>query len=75
MISELKGLYEAWIAAVAAAIHDVTMRIVPQRRILLVEGDGQTFTMRVTSTGKGALLQQTSFRLLQGQPVPALPPE
>lgn len=75
MISELKDLFGAWIAAVAAAIHGVMVRIVPQRRILLVEGDGHTFTARVISTGKDALLEQTSFRLLQGQPVPAPPPE
>ena len=75
MIAELKNLFGVWIAAVAAAIHAVAVRIVPQRRILLVEGNGHSFTARMTSTGKGALLQQTSFRLLQGNPVPALTPE
>jgi general secretion pathway protein L len=75
MFSELKDLFGAWIAAVAAAIHGVTARIVPQRRILFVEGDGRSFTVRVTSTGNGASLQQTSFRLLQGRPVPVLTPE
>lgn len=75
MISELKDLFGAWIAAVAGAIHAVAMRVVPQRRILLVEDDEHSFTARVISGGKGALLQQTSFRLLQGRPVPAPAPE
>ena len=75
MMSELKDLFGAWIAAVAAAIRAVTARIVPQRRFLFVEGEGFGFTARVTSAGKGGLLPQASFHLVQGRPEPALPPE
>ena len=39
MMSELKELFGVWIEAVTAAIHAVMERIVPQRRIALVEGD------------------------------------
>ena len=73
MISELKDLFGEWIAAVAAVVHAVTARMVSQRRILFVEGDNDSFTARVTSAG--ALLPQTSFRLLHGRPEPALTPE
>ena len=49
MIPELKELFGEWIAAVDAAIRAATVRMVPRRRILLVEGDGNSFTARVTS--------------------------
>jgi general secretion pathway protein L len=75
MISELKDLFGEWIAAVAAVVHTVTARMVPQRRILFVEGDSDSFTARMTSAGKDVLLPQTSFRLLHGRPEPALTPE
>jgi general secretion pathway protein L len=75
MMSELKDLFGAWIAAVAAATRAVMARIVPQRRILFVEGEGFGFTARVISAGKGGVLPQASFRLVQGRPEPALPPE
>src|SRR5438445_8380003 len=75
MMWELKDLFGAWIAAVAAAIQAVTARMVPQRRILFVEGEANSFAARVTSASKGGFLAQTSFRLLYGRPEPALPPE
>jgi general secretion pathway protein L len=75
MISELKDLFGEWIAAVAAVVQTVTARIVPQQRILFVEGDSDSFTARMTSAGNDALLPQTSFRLLHGRPEPALTPE
>jgi general secretion pathway protein L len=75
MMSELKILFAEWIAAVAAAVHAVKARMVPQRRILFVEGEGDSFTARVTSTRKGGFLPPTSFRLLHGRPEPALTPE
>ena len=75
MISELKDLFGEWIAAVAAAVQAVMARMVPQRQIQFVEGDGDNFTARVTSAGKDALLPQTAFHLLHGRPEPALSPE
>jgi general secretion pathway protein L len=71
MLSELKDLFASWIVAVTAAIERVVIRIVPQRRILLVEGEPDNFTARVSSSGKGASLPQVSFRLLNGRPEPA----
>ena len=75
MISELKDLFVEWIAAVAAVVKAVMARIVPQRRILFVEGDSDSFTAREISAGKDALLPQTAFRLLHGRPEPVLTPE
>jgi general secretion pathway protein L len=72
MLSELKDLFAVWIAAVTAAIETIATRIVPQRRILLVEGEPENFTARVTSSGKGASLPQASFRLVHGRPERAL---
>src|SRR6516165_9137515 len=71
MLSELKDLFASWIAAVTAAIERVVILIVPQRRILLVEGEPENFTARVSSSGKGASLPQASFRLSNGRPEPA----
>ena len=71
MLSELKELFITWTGAVAAAIERVVTRIVPQRRILLVEGEPEYFTARVMSSGKGASLPRVSFCLLNGRPEPA----
>jgi general secretion pathway protein L len=74
MMSELKELFAEWIAAVAAAVQSVTARMVSRRRIELVEGEGNGFTVRVRSAQKGAILPETSFRLWHGRPEPALAP-
>jgi general secretion pathway protein L len=70
MLTELKDLFAVWIAAVAAAIEAMLTRIVPQRKILLVEGDGDIFTARVTSAGKETALPEMSFRLVHGSAEP-----
>src|ERR1700676_1044692 len=75
MMSGLKELFERWIAAVAAAVHAVATRVVPQRRILLVEGEANSFTARVISAQKGPVQPEATFRLLHGRPEPALTPE
>jgi general secretion pathway protein L len=72
MLAELKELFGVWIAAVTAAIHTVTARIMPQRRIELVEGEGGRFTVRMVSARKGAALAPFEFVLAQGRPQPAL---
>jgi general secretion pathway protein L len=71
MLSELKELLAVWIAAVTAAIETAVTRILPHRCIILVEGDANSFTARTTSATKAAP-PQTSFRLSEGRPVPAL---
>jgi general secretion pathway protein L len=73
MISELKELFGEWIAAVARAINLIASRFMPQRQILLIEGDGDTFTARTALVKKGAALPDVSFRLSNGRPSPSLP--
>jgi general secretion pathway protein L len=71
MLAELKELFGVWIMAVAAAIHAIMGRIVPQRRIELVEGEGGHFTARLVSARKGPSLTPFAFELTQGRPQPA----
>jgi general secretion pathway protein L len=75
MISELKQLFGEWIAAVERAVNSIAGRLMQQRQILLIEGDGSNFTARAAATKKGAALPDVSFRLSNGQPVPAFPAE
>src|ERR1700722_10151018 len=75
MMPGLKDSTEGWIAAVAAAVHALATRMVPQRRILVVECEANRFTARVTSTQKGPMLPEVSFRLVHGRPEPALTAE
>jgi general secretion pathway protein L len=70
MMSELKDLFEGWIAAVAAAVHAVVERMIPRRRILLVEGEDSSFAARVISPQRGATLPEAAFRLLNDRPEP-----
>src|SRR5215813_8532948 len=74
MWSELKELFAVWLAAVAAAVDSVITRIMPQRHIVLVEGDDDSFMVRVTPATKAAP-PSASFRLSQDGIEPALSPE
>jgi general secretion pathway protein L len=74
-ISELKELFGEWIAAVAGAIDASASRYMRRRQILLSEGEGNTFTARMTSARKATPLPDVSFRLTGGRPNPPLPPE
>jgi general secretion pathway protein L len=53
MKSELKELFAAWIAGVAAAIDLVGGPILRRRRILLVEEEVDRFTARIISANPG----------------------
>lgn len=75
MMSELKELFATWMAAVAAAIDAAGAKLARRRQIVLIEGEGNGFTARVTSTERGASLPDLSFRLVQNRPEPAVPPE
>ena len=75
MWAELKELFGVWIAAVTAAIHAIVARIVPQRRIELMEGEAGRFTARMVSVRKGPALKPLAFELAQGRPQPALSAE
>jgi general secretion pathway protein L len=73
MISELKELFGEWIAAVARAVNSIASRFMPQRQILLIEGEGNTFAAKTAPVRKHAALPDVSFRLSDGGPNPSLP--
>ncbi|HTE98993.1 MAG TPA: fimbrial assembly protein, partial [Bradyrhizobium sp.] len=73
MISELKALFDEWIAAVAGTVESVTCRLVRRRQILLSETADSTFTARLASARNGPALPDVSFRLSHGRPNPSLP--
>lgn len=75
MLAELKELFAVWIAAVTAAIHAVIARVVPQRRIEVVEGEDGRYTARVVSSRRGSTLAPFAFVLTQERPHPALTAE
>src|SRR5882672_9534482 len=73
VISELKALFDEWIAAVAGTVESVTCRLVRRRQILLSEAADNTFTARLASARNGPALPDVSFRLSHGRPSPSLP--
>src|SRR3984893_5025551 len=75
MISELKQLFGEWIAAVDRAINSIAGRVMQQRQILLIEGDGKSFTANAEAVKQAPVLPDVSFRLSNGEPVPSLPAE
>src|SRR5258705_5190018 len=73
VISELKALFDEWIAAVAGTVESVTGRLVRRRQILLSEAADNTFTARLASARNGPALPDVSFRLARRRPSPSLP--
>src|SRR6267378_2090008 len=73
VISELKALFDEWIAAVAGTVESVTCRLVRRRQILLSEAADNTFTARLASARNGPAVPDVSFRVSHGRPSPALP--
>lgn len=73
MISEIKILFDEWIAAVARAVNFGMGRYARRRRILLSEDSEHRFTARMISARKGPALPEVSFGLSHGQPDPPLP--
>ena len=73
VISELKALFDEWIAAVAGTVESVTGRLVRRRQILLSEAADNTFTAKLASARNGPVLPDVSFRLSHGRPNPSLP--
>ncbi|MBV9562649.1 MAG: PilN domain-containing protein [Bradyrhizobium sp.] len=63
MQMELKRLFDAWIAAVAAVVKAAILRIMPQRRVVLVMGDDDWFTVRFDPADGGAKLPAQPLRL------------
>jgi general secretion pathway protein L len=73
MIAEYKELFREWIAAVARAINSMAGRLLSQRQVSLIEGDGDTFTAKMAPVQKGPSLPDISFQLSNGRPMPPLP--
>jgi len=73
MTSEIKALFDEWIAAVARAVNFGMGRYARRRQILLNEDSDHTFTAKLISARKGPALPEVSFRLSQGRPSPPLP--
>jgi general secretion pathway protein L len=73
MISELKKLFGEWIASVALAVDSIADRLTSQRRISLIEGEGDTFTAKAAPVKNGAVLPDVVFRISNGKPIPSLP--
>jgi general secretion pathway protein L len=75
MISELKELFSEWIVAVARAVHAIVDWSVPRQQISLIEGDDNVFTAQTAPGKTGGSLPDALFRLTNGRPDPALPPD
>ncbi|HLI99433.1 MAG TPA: PilN domain-containing protein [Bradyrhizobium sp.] len=75
MISDLRGFFEAWIAAVARAVDFGVSRYGRRPQIVLSAQDDDVITASVKSGGKSPALPQMSFRLADGRPDPGLPPD
>jgi general secretion pathway protein L len=71
MMAELKHLFAVWMSGVAAALEAVMAWIAPQRRIVLVEHEANTYAARASSVRKGAPLPRLAFRLDHGRVEPA----
>lgn len=73
MMSEIKALFDEWIAAVARAVNFGMGRYARRRRIQLSEDGDNNFTAKLISARKGPALPEVSFGLSHGRPNPALP--
>jgi general secretion pathway protein L len=74
-ISELKQLFDAWIATVAGAIDAAAARAMRPRQILLKEDEGNSFTATMMPAQNRPALPAVSFYLSNGRPHPPLPAE
>jgi general secretion pathway protein L len=72
-ISEIKGLFDEWIAAVARAVDLAIGRYARRSQITLSGESADTLTARLTPARKGPALPEISFRLSNGRPSPSLP--
>jgi general secretion pathway protein L len=73
IVSEIKSLFDAWIAAVARAVDAMAAHYARPRQILLREGEGGMFTATLTHAKNGPALLALSFFLRNGRPEPPLP--
>ena len=75
MISEVKQVFDDWIAAVTGAVANVAGRVVRSRQILLDEREDGTFIARMIKAKTDATLPDVSFRLDGGKANPPLSAE
>jgi general secretion pathway protein L len=73
ILSEVRGLFDEWMAAVAAAVDAAIGRYARRPRIVLAGESAGVLTARLQSTPKGQALADISFRIANGRPSPALP--
>jgi general secretion pathway protein L len=72
-ISEIRGLFDEWIAAVARAVDLAIGRYARRSQITLHAESADTLTARLTPARNGPALPEISFRLSNGRPSPSLP--
>jgi general secretion pathway protein L len=73
VITEIRGLFDEWIAAVVRAVDLAIGRYARRSQITLSGESAGTLTARLGSARKGPALSEISFRLANGRPSPALP--
>jgi general secretion pathway protein L len=73
VISEIRGLFDEWIAAVARTVDLAVGRYARRSQIALSGESADILTAKLTSARKGPALSRISFRLSNGRPSPALP--
>jgi general secretion pathway protein L len=74
-MSEVKAVFEEWIAAVAGSLDQLIGRYTPQPQIELAGESTGVLTARLKSARKGPPLSDVSFRISNGRPSPPLPPD
>ncbi|MGA8902905.1 PilN domain-containing protein [Bradyrhizobium sp.] len=73
IVSEARGLFDEWVAAVAAAVDTAIGRYARRPHIVLGGESTDVLTARLQSAPKGPALPDISFRIVNGRPSPSLP--
>src|SRR3569833_2712923 len=73
MWAELKELFAAWIAAVAAAVEALAARVAPRWCVRLRVVAADCFTASLAVPTNDAVLQPVSFALVRGRATPPFP--
>jgi len=75
ILSDVRTLFDEWIAAVTQALESALGRYAHRPLILLSGQSTGVMTARLKSAPKGPALKDISFRVAGGRPSPALPPD
>jgi general secretion pathway protein L len=73
MFSEIRGLFDEWIAIAARGVDLAVGRYARRPQIVLGGESAGLLTARLTSARKGPALRDISFRISNGRPSPPLP--